>query len=94
MLNNKQIATLKGLANRLKPIIMIGKDGLSDNLFTSVDNAFNTHELIKAKVLKSCDISLNELIIEICSNCHCEHVQTIGKVIVFYKKNKEPKILL
>lgn len=94
MLNNRQIATLKGLANKLKPIIMIGKDGLSDNLFSSIDDAFNTHELIKARVLKSCDISTNELIIEICSNCHCEHVQTIGKVIVFYKRNKEPKIIL
>ena len=94
MLNNKQIATLKGLANRLKPIVMIGKDGISDNLFSSFDDAFNTHELVKAKVLKSCDASLNELIIEICSNCHCEHVQTIGKVLIFYKRAKEPKILL
>ena len=94
MLNNKQIATLKGLANRLKPIVMIGKEGLSDNLFSSIDDAFNTHELIKTKVLKSCDTSINELIIEICSNCHCEHVQTIGKVIIFYKRGKEPKIFL
>lgn len=94
MLNNKQIAKLKGLANPLKPIVLVGKDGLSDNLFSSIDDAFNTHELIKVKMLKSCSLTSNELIIEICSNCHCEHVQSIGKVLVFYKRNKEPKIIL
>lgn len=94
MLNNKQIAKLKGLANTLKPIVLVGKDGLSDNLFSSIDDAFNTHELIKVKILKTCSLTANELSIEICSNCHCEHVQSIGKVIVFYKRNKEPKIIL
>ena len=94
MLNSKQISTLKSLANKLRPIVLIGKDGISDNLFSSVDDAFNTHELIKVKKLKTCSSTLNDLIINICSNCHCEHVQTIGNIIVLYKRSKEPKILL
>ena len=94
MLNSKQISTLKSLANRLKPVVLIGKDGISDNLFTSIDDAFNTRELLKVKKLKGCGATLNDLIINICSNCHCEHVQTIGNIIVFYKRAKEPKILL
>lgn len=94
MLNSKQISYLKSLSNNLSPIVFIGKEGISVKLLNSFDDAFNTHELVKSKVLKNCNISFNELIIEITSNCHCEHVQTIGNIIIFYKKNRKPKIIL
>lgn len=94
MLNNKQKSILKGLANSLKPITQIGKDGLSLNFYKSINDAFNTHELIKVNALKTCDEDLNTIAIETCANCHCEFVQKIGRTLVFYKRAKEPKILL
>lgn len=94
MLQGKQKRQLRALANSLKPITQIGKDGLSENLFKSINDAFNTHELIKLNVLKTCDLDLNEIAIEIVRVNHCELVQKIGKTLVFYKKAKEPKIIL
>lgn len=94
MLTGKQKRYLRGLANTEKAVIMIGKEGISDQLFNSIDNAFNTRELLKCSILKTCDVEMNELCIEVCANCHCELVQTIGKTIVLYKKAKEPKIVL
>ena len=73
--------------------MQVGKEGITDNLFSSVDDAFNTHELIKINVLKTCEYDLNEVAIEICANCSCELVQKIGKTLVFYKRAKEPKII-
>lgn len=93
MLTGKQKRYLRSLANTIKPITQVGKEGISDSLFSSVDDAFNTHELIKLNVLKTCDDDINEIAIEICSNCSCELVQKIGKTLVFYKKAKEPKII-
>lgn len=92
MLTGKQKRYLRSLANTIKPITQVGKEGVSDSLFSSVYDAFNTHELIKLNVLKTCDDDINEIAIEICSNCSCELVQKIGKTLVFYKKAKEPKI--
>lgn len=92
MLTGKQKRYLRSLANGLNPITQIGKDGLTDNLFNSIDEAFNTRELIKINKLKTCELELNVVAIEICRNCHCELVQTIGKTLVFYKRNKEQKI--
>ena len=92
MLTGKQKRYLRSLANGIKPVVIIGKDGLSDNLFNSIDDAFNTRELIKVEKLKTSEIEMNEAAIEICSNCHCELVQTIGKTLVLYKRNKEQKI--
>ena len=93
MLNGKQKRYLRSLAVNIKPIAQIGKDGLDENTYKTVNDAFNTHELIKLSVLKSCDLSLNEICVEICARCHCELVQTIGKTIVLYKRAREPKLL-
>ena len=93
MLNGKQKRYLRSLAVNIKPIAQIGKDGLGENTYKTVNDAFNTHELIKLSVLKSCDLSLNEICVEICARCHCELVQTIGKTIVLYKRAREPNLL-
>ena len=93
MLTGKQKRYLRSLAVNIKPIAQIGKDWLSENTYKTVNDAFNTHELIKLSVLKSCDLSLNEICVEICARCHCELVQTIGKTIVLYKRAREPKLL-
>lgn len=93
MLSGKQKRYLRSLANSIKPITQVGKEGISDSLFSSVDDAFNTHELIKLNILKTCDYDINEVAIEICANCSCELVQKIGRTLVFYKRAKEPKII-
>ena len=92
MLTGKQKRYLRSLAVNMKSITQVGKDGLSANLFKSIEDSFNTHELIKINVLKTCALTTNEIAIDICANCHCELVQIIGKTLVFYKKAKEPKI--
>ena len=93
MLTGSNKRYLRSLANPLKPIVLIGKEGLTDTVFTSITDAFNTHELIKVSVLKTCDTDLNEIAIEIARVNKCELVQKIGKTLVFYKKAKEPKIV-
>lgn len=93
MLTGSNKRYLRTLANPLKPIVLIGKEGLTDTIYASIADAFNTHELIKVSVLKSCDTDLNEIAIEITRVNKCELVQKIGKTLVFYKKAKEPKII-
>lgn len=94
MLNGKQKRYLRSLANPLNSIFQIGKDGLSSNVLDSIRDAFNTHELIKISVLKTCDTDLNELSIEIAAGCRCELVQKIGRTLVFYKRKRVPEIVL
>ena len=40
---------LKGLAHRLKPVVLIGQSGLTASVLQAVDAALNDHELIKIK---------------------------------------------
>ena len=94
MLSGKQKRYLRSLAVNDKAVFQIGKDGLSDNLYTSVKEALKTRELIKISVLKTCELEMNEIAIEICAHSGAELVQKIGKTLVLYKQSKEKKIIL
>ena len=94
MLTGKQKRYLRSLAVNEKAIFQIGKDGLNENLYTSLKEALKTRELVKISVLKTCTIDINEIIIEVCAHTSSELVQKIGKTIVIYKQSKERKIIL
>ena len=94
MLNGKQRRYLRSLANELPSSFQIGKNGLSEDLYKGLNESLRANELIKVSVLKTCDLTMNEIEVEICANCHCELVQQIGKTIVLYKRSKDNKIIL
>ncbi len=95
MLNIRQKKQLKARANTLSAKCLIGKDGLTENLFKELDLVLEKDELLKVKVQRNCPLSLNEINIEILRVLHCDLVQSIGRVLVFYRKNKEkPQIKL
>ena len=79
MINSRQRAQLRGLANSLDVIIHIGKGGISDNLATQVNDALEARELIKGKVLDNSLLSAREACDELCRLCRAEPVQTIGR---------------
>ena len=94
MLNGKQKRYLRSLAVNEKALFQIGKEGLSQNLFNSIKEALKARELIKISVLKTCELSMNEISIDLCANTGAELVQKIGKTLVLYKASKEKKIVL
>lgn len=94
MLTGKQKRYLRSLAVNEKAIFQIGKDGLSDNLYTSIKEALKSRELVKIAVLKTCELEINEIIIDICAHTSSELVQKIGKTIVIYKQSKDRIIVL
>ena len=94
MLTGKQKRYLRSLAVNEKAIFQIGKDGLNQNLYTSLKEALKARELVKISVLKSCETEMNEVTVELCANTGAELVQVIGKTVVLYKRSRERKIIL
>ncbi|HZK00662.1 MAG TPA: ribosome assembly RNA-binding protein YhbY [Tissierellaceae bacterium] len=91
MLTGKQRSYLKGLANNLEPIFQIGKNGLSDNFLKQVEEALETRELIKIKILQNSLLEARETAMEIADSLDAEFVQSIGSKFVLYKESKENK---
>lgn len=87
MLNKAQKQYLKGLANTLKPLVQIGKNGLNDNIIMSVDEILTAHEIVKITVLNTCETSSNELALDIAGATGAEIVSQLGHKIVLYRKN-------
>ncbi len=51
MLNSRQRAQLRGMANTYEAIFQVGKGGISENLIKSLSDALEARELIKVSVL-------------------------------------------
>ena len=93
-LNKKQIQHLKGLAHSLKPIVLLGNNGLTEAVIAETDYALSHHELIKVKIPTD-DREVKELIIEaICRETQATKVQVIGKTLIIYRQSEEKKIAI
>lgn len=88
-LTPKQRQQLKALAHKLKPVVMIGNNGLTEAVNKEIDRALNDHELIKVRIQTN-DRELRRQLFGEISNIHqAELVQLIGSIGVLYRKNQE-----
>lgn len=95
MLTSKQRAYLRSLANSIDTILMVGKGGLSEQIYKTADDALTARELIKGKVLETCELSVREVADTIAAEINADVVQVIGTKFVLYRMNEdEPVIVL
>lgn len=95
MLNSKQRAQLRGMANRLETIFQVGKGGVSDNLIKQTDEALTVRELIKLRALETSPEGAREAAEKIAAAVGADVVQVIGSRFVLYRPNPEqPQIVL
>lgn len=95
MLTSKQRAYLRSLANGIDTILMVGKGGMSEQITSQAASALKAREIIKGKVLESCELSVREVAEQIAQETKSDVVQVIGTKFVLYKRNeKEPQIAL
>jgi RNA-binding protein len=95
-LTPKQRSQLRSLAHHLKPIHQIGKDGVSESAVDAILEAFNHRELLKVRIQDASPISARDAGPELAARLPgVHHVQTIGKVVVLYRRHPEkPEIRL
>lgn len=91
-LTTKQKQHLKGLAHSLKPVVMLGGNGLTEGVLAEIDNALSYHELIKVKVASGDRELKNAIVDAIVRETKAEKVQLIGHVLVLYRQSEEMKI--
>ena len=91
MLNSKQRANLRSMANQMQPIMQIGKGGISENLSKTVSDALEARELIKLTVLENCDFTPREIADGLSESTSSDVVAVIGRKIVLYRESKNHK---
>ena len=95
-LTTKQRAFLRSLAHPLKPLFHIGKEGVSASALGAVQDAFNTRELLKVKVLDTASDSARDTGALIAGRiADAQVVAVIGRTVILYRRHPDkPKILL
>ena len=97
-LTSKQRAQLRGLANTIETILIVGKEGIGENLVKQDNDALEARELIKGRVLESCMLTPREAAQELAPLTRSQVVQVIGTKFVLYRpshnKDKKDKIVL
>lgn len=88
-MTSKQRAYLRSLAMNISPVVQIGKNGLTPELTESVNEAFNTKELIKLAVLQNCMDDPRQMAEMLAERTQSVVVQIIGKKIILYKEGKD-----
>lgn len=95
MLTSKQRAYLRGMANSIDTILIIGKSGVTDTVVTQADTALEARELIKGRVLENADTTPRIVADEIAEKIKADVVQVIGsKFVLFRQKKKESQYKL
>jgi RNA-binding protein len=90
-LNTKQIVHLRGLAHSLSPVVMIGNNGLTENIFKEIELNLNAHELIKIQVAGDDRDARKAMYAEICDKTNGIAVHQIGKQLVVYRASETIK---
>ncbi|NQT58981.1 MAG: YhbY family RNA-binding protein [Bacteroidetes bacterium] len=80
---------LRKLAHDLKPVVMVGKNGINASVEETVNQALNSHELIKIKFIdfKSSKKDLSVLLAEA---VHADLISLIGNVAILFRQNRDP----
>lgn len=86
---------LRALGHDLSPVVMVGKDGITDGLVTATSAALLTHELIKVKVQGEAPLDRKEAAAELAERTESALVQVLGRTFLLYKRHpRKPRIVL
>lgn len=86
-LTKEQAHNLRRIGHSLKPVVLMGGSGVTDNLIAEINRALNDHELIKIKLLGEDRHERKEILAEITEKTNSIAVQNVGKMALIYKKN-------
>jgi len=88
-LNGRQVRYLRGLGHHLKPLVMLGREGLDKNVITAVDEVLRAHELVKIKIGNGCLLGRQEAADMVAGKTGAAVVQILGKTVLLFRANPD-----
>lgn len=88
-LTGKQARFLRGVGHHLRPLAMVGKEGISLNLLKSVAELLTAHELVKVKLGQGCALDRGAAAEILAEKTGAAVAQVIGKIILLYRANPD-----
>ena len=83
--SSDQRAELRSQAHALKPVVLIGAEGLTDAVLTEIKVHLGAHQLIKIRVFGDEREERLAIYDDICDKLNAAPIQHIGKLLVIWK---------
>ncbi len=79
-------------AHHLHPLVIIGNQGVTENVITEIDRALFDHELIKIRIAEGKNKTEKlALAHEICNQVKAEFLRLIGNIVILYRVSDKNK---
>ena len=85
MLTSKERSELRAQANAIDTTLIVGKDGVTENVIAEAERLLTARELVKGKVLETALMSAREVSDEICEATGADGVSCVGSKFVIYR---------
>lgn len=92
-LDNAKLRQLRGMCHDLSPVVMVADKGLTENVWTEIELALDSHELIKIKLRAERD-QRRAWAEQITQRSRAVLVQQIGQVACFFRPNPNQRRVL
>ena len=79
------------MANGLETTLMVGKEGVTEQVIAETLTQLEARELIKGRVLESALMSAREVLDALCEATGGEGISTVGSRFVIYKESEKLK---
>ena len=89
MLTSKERAELRAQANTIETTLIVGKDGVTENVVAEADRLLTARELVKGKVLESALMSAREVSDAICEATGSDGISCVGSKFVIYRYSEK-----
>jgi len=94
-LTGKQRRYLRSLGHHLDPIVLVGKEGVTEGVGKELAHALLDHELVKVRLLDSCPQDRDAAAASLEKACGAAIAGEVGHTLLFYKPHPEkPRIEL
>lgn len=93
ILTKAQEKFLRSLGHDLKPVVMLGQHGLTENVLKEVDQALTYHELIKVKVAVGDRDLRDQIVGEIVEQVNASLIQKVGNMILLFRRNPQKPVI-
>lgn len=89
-LSNQQKKQFRAIGHKLKPVVTIAGNGLSESVVKELERAINDHELIKVKLNVGAREEKATILKQISQLIGSTTVQEIGNIALIYKPSAKP----
>lgn len=90
-MDSKTRAKLRAIASQIDATVIVGKDGITDNVLAQISMELDAKELVKISVLSS-DEDYKAMLEEISTKLKAEPICHIGKKLVVYRFSMKKKV--